>query len=59
MIMLVCFLVQGLIPPNAIASHDLKFFATLLLPKRSVLVLKNQLRILLIHLNLLFFSKKK
>ena len=29
LIMLLCFLVQGLIPPNVIANHDLKFLVTL------------------------------
>jgi hypothetical protein len=58
LIMFACFLVQGLIPPNVIANHDLKFFATLLLPKRSIIVLKSQLRMLWMQLKMLFASKK-
>jgi hypothetical protein len=58
LIMLLCFFVQGLVPPNVIASHDLKFLATILLPKRSVMVLKNQLYALWIQLNSLLFPKK-
>ena len=56
--MLVCFLVQGLIPPNVVANHDLKFFVTLLLPKRSMTVLKNQLQVFWIQLKMLVLSKK-
>lgn len=58
LIILVCFFVQGLIPPNVIANHDLKFFATLLLPKRSMMVLTNQLQVLWIQFNMLFVPKK-
>jgi len=58
LIMLLCFLVQGLIPPNVIANHDLKFFATLMLPKRSFVIFKNQLQVFWIQLNMLFVSKK-
>jgi hypothetical protein len=58
LIMLVCYLVQGLIPPNVIANHDLKFLATLLLPRRSMMVLKNQLQVLWIQFNMLIGPKK-
>jgi hypothetical protein len=59
LIMLFCFLVQGLIPPNVIANHDLKFLVTVLLPKRSMIALKNQLHALWIQSNILFLTKKK
>ena len=57
-IMLLCFFVQGLIPPGVIANHDLKFLATLLLPRRSMMILKNQLRVLWIQLNMFFRNKE-
>ena len=59
LIMLLCFFVQGLIPPSVIANHDLKFLATLLLPRRSMIVLKNQLRVLWMQFELLFSKEKK
>jgi hypothetical protein len=59
LIMLVCFLVQGLIPPNVIANHDLKLLATILLPKRSLIVFKSQLHAMWIQFNLFVLSKKR
>lgn len=54
LVMLLCFLVQGLVPPNVIANHDLKFLVTIMLPKRSIIVLKNQLYALWLQFELLF-----
>ena len=59
LIMLLCFLVQGLIPPTVIANHDLKFLVTVLLPKRSIIALKNQLHFLGLQLSMLFLKQKK
>ena len=53
--MLLCFLVQGLIPPSVIANHDLKFLVTVLLPRRSMIALKNQIHALWIQ----FLKEKK
>jgi len=59
LIMLLCFLVQGLIPPNVIANHDLKFLVTVLLPRRSMIALKNQLHALWLQCSMLFLKQKK
>jgi len=52
-------LVQGLVPPNVIANHDLKFLVTVLLPRRSMIALKNQLHALWIQCSMLFLKQKK
>jgi hypothetical protein len=59
LIMLLCFLVQGLIPPNVIANHDLKFLVTVLLPKRSMIALKNQLYVLWAQCSMMFLRLTK
>jgi hypothetical protein len=57
--MFFCFLVQGLIPPTVIANHDLRFLVTVLLPKRSMIALKNQLHALWVQCSVLFLKQMK
>jgi hypothetical protein len=60
LIMLLCFLVQGLIPPNVIANHDLKFSCNdYYLPRRSIIGFEKSSAVLWIQINISSFQRKQ
>lgn len=57
--MLLYSLALTLIPTNIIARFDLRFLATIILQKRTVIALKNQLQTLLTRCTIAFEKQEK